>query len=119
MARDPVVYIEDILQAAARARLFVEGFSMEAFAADLKTQYAIVRALEVIGEAAKRVPVDVQAMAPEIPWRAMAGMRDNLIHGYDEVNLEVVWRTVQDKVPEIEEPLRRLLQQLKVSGEEE
>jgi len=84
MARDPVVYIEDILQAAARARLFVEGFSMEAFAADLKTQYAIVRALEVIGEAAKRVPVDVQ-----------------------------------DKVPEIEEPLRRLLQQLKISGEEE
>lgn len=96
MARDPVIYIEDILQAAARARLFVEGFSMEAFTADVKTQYAVVRALEVVGEAAKRVPAEVQAIADEIPWRAMAGMRDNLIHGYDEVNLQIVWRTVQD-----------------------
>lgn len=102
MARDPIVYIEDILRAAARARLFVEGFSMEAFAADVKTQYAVVRALEVIGEAVKRVPAEVQAMADEIPWRAMAGMRDNLIHGYDEVNLQIVWRTVQARLPELE-----------------
>lgn len=119
VGRDPVVYVEDILQAAARARLFVQECSFEQFAADLKTQYAVVRALEVIGEAAKRVPVDIQAMGSEIPWRAMAGMRDNLIHGYDHVNLEVVWRTVQERVPEIEEPLQKLLARLGAEGPEE
>jgi uncharacterized protein with HEPN domain len=71
-----------------------------------------VRALEIIGEATKRIPDDVRQRYPEVPWRAMAGIRDKLIHDYVSVNLEVVWKTVREDLP-------GLLQQLaKIAAEE-
>lgn len=105
--------LADMLEASSKARSFVEGLSFEAFCDDARTQYAVIRALEIIGEAARRVPPDFRAAHPEFPWREMTGMRDKLIHGYFGVSLEVVWRTLQRDLP----PLQSLLEALR-EGEE-
>jgi uncharacterized protein with HEPN domain len=86
--------------------------SYEAFAGDEKTSYAVVRALEILGEAAKRIPQDVRDQNPAIPWRAMVGIRDKLIHDYTSVNLEIVWNTVQQDLPALLPEVEKMLQQL-------
>ena len=78
--RDPRERLEDICQAARKALEFVQGMSYGHFLGDDKTVYAVVRALEVVGEAAKGVHQDVRERHPEVPWRSMAGIRDKLIH---------------------------------------
>jgi uncharacterized protein with HEPN domain len=92
-------YLEDIRQAAEKAVAFLGEMSVETFAGDEKTAYAVVRALEILGEAAKRIPSEVRDRYPDVPWRSMAGIRDKLIHDYVSVNNEVVWRTVREDLP--------------------
>ena len=82
-------------------RLIVEftgNHTLTEFRTDYRTQYAVIRALEITGEASKRIPDSVRAEAASIPWKAMAGMRDRLIHAYDRVNVELVWETVASTV---------------------
>jgi uncharacterized protein with HEPN domain len=97
--------IGDMATALTKARDFVGEMSLSMFTADEKTLYAVIRALEVAGEAAKRVPETVRFAHPEIPWRSLAGMRDKLIHDYVGVNHEVVWRTVTEEIPAVLEAL--------------
>ncbi|MCK5735625.1 MAG: DUF86 domain-containing protein [Spirochaetaceae bacterium] len=87
---------------------FTSGISLNEFKQDEKTQYAVIRCLEVIGEAVKRIPEVFRERYPSIPWKAMAGMRDRLIHGYDVVDNEIVWITVRKTIPGIIEEFSRL-----------
>ena len=101
-------YIEHMQQAATDACGFVDGLSKEAFLGDKRTQQAVVMSLIVIGEAATKVMDGYGQFAeahPEVPWRAMRGMRNRIAHGYFDINLDVVWDTVQTALPEL---LRKL-----------
>lgn len=95
-------YLDHIRQAATDACAFVEGMSKTDFLADKRTQQAIVMSLIVIGEAASRLLQEHEEFAsrhPDIPWRSMKGMRNRIAHGYFEIDLDVVWDTVQTALP--------------------
>ncbi len=100
-------YLSDMRDAIHAARDFSQGVTFEEFRNNREKQYAIIHALEVIGEAAKQVPVSVREKYPDIPWRDIAGMRDRLIHGYFSVNLERLWNTVQQDLPSLEAALEK------------
>ncbi len=87
---------------------FTDSKTLADFESDFRTQYAVIRALEICGEAVKRIPDDVRKLEPDIPWKAMAGMRDRLIHGYDNVNTSLVWTTVTKTVPSVLASLQAL-----------
>jgi uncharacterized protein with HEPN domain len=88
-----------LLNAVGNIEEYTRGLNFEAFARDKKTVDAVVRNFEIIGEAAKHIPAGTRREYPKIPWKEMAGMRDKLIHGYFGVNLEVVWKTVKERLP--------------------
>jgi uncharacterized protein with HEPN domain len=98
MRRDEA-YLLDMLLAARKARQFVAGMTLEEFAASELHQNAVLRPLEVIGEAAARISQETRAAHPEIPWDLMIGMRNRLIHEYFRVKLTVVWETIQQDLP--------------------
>ena len=110
--RDILVYLEDIVDAASKSKRFINNMDYAQFIDDDKTSFAVVRALEIIDEAAKKVPDSVRYKYPEVPWRSMAGMRDKLIHNYTGVDWEVVWNTVQNDVPEIIDRINNIIDRI-------
>lgn len=89
-------FLKDILEAAHRIAAYVDQMQYESFLDDLKTQDAVIRNLEIIGEAAGKISKPIRQKAPDIPWSSLMGMRNKLIHEYFGVNLDVVWHVVQD-----------------------
>lgn len=88
---DFTVYFNDMLDSASKAVEFTEGISFNSFMKDEKTQFAVIRAIEIVGEASKKIPRSLKNKYPDIPWREIGGMRDKLIHDYFGVNSKIVW----------------------------
>lgn len=108
--RDDRVHIADMLDAVRRAQRFMGGMDLGSFLADEKTQSAIIRQLEVIGEAARRVSRAFREAHGDVPWQPSAAMRNVLIHEYFGVDLEEVWKTVMEDLPRLEAVLKALSQ---------
>ncbi|NJE31058.1 DUF86 domain-containing protein [Thermococcus sp. 18S1] len=102
-------YINDIIEAIALIEEFTANMEFEEFERDKKTQFAVIRALEIIGEAAKAIPEEFKEKHPEVPWKEMARMRDKLIHAYFGVDLRVVWRTLNEDIPQLKKKLETLI----------
>ncbi|MEM2088322.1 MAG: DUF86 domain-containing protein [Thermoproteota archaeon] len=105
-------YVNDVIDSMNKAMRFIEGMSYEQFIKDDKTVFAVVRALEIIGEAVKKIPEETRTKYPDIPWKGMAGMRDKVIHEYFGVNLKYVWETVKERIPELKPMFERILKDL-------
>jgi uncharacterized protein with HEPN domain len=114
--REFIDYLNDIFSAIEKVELFTQGMDLEEFVEDEKTVFAVVRALEIIGEAAKKVPVQVRDRYPDVPWQEMAGIRDKLIHEYFGVKLEVVWNAVKQDLPELKVLIAQMIEDTNRKG---
>ena len=112
MKREIGDYVQDVIESMDKAMIFIKDMSYDEFAQDEKTTFAVVRALEIIGEAIKNIPAEIRKVYPDVPWKAMAGMRDKLIHEYFGVNLEFVWETVKERIPIIKPVFEKILRDL-------
>lgn len=111
MTKDDHVFLKHILDSISMIEQFLDDITREDFEEDAKSQEAVVRRLEVIGEAAKHVPQLLREKYTSIPWKEIAGMRDKLIHHYFGVNLGTVWTTVKEDLPKLKEEIENILKQ--------
>jgi uncharacterized protein with HEPN domain len=102
-------YVEDMIAFASKCLAYTEGMDQYSFVSSALTYDATLRNLELIGEAATRLPDEVRAAHPEIPWRMMIATRNRLIHAYLGIDNDTVWSIIQDDLPELIEGLRRML----------
>ena len=108
MAKDDLAYIEHILDCIRKIKEFTNGLSLKDFSVNELVQDAVIRNIEIIGEASKKISSDTKQIFYEIPWREIAGMRDKLIHDYLGVDVEVVWRTITEDIPILEKQIKEI-----------
>ena len=101
--RDITDFMVDVLESIADIRDFIQGLTYDEFISDRKTINAVLRSLEIIGEAVKKVPIEVRNEYPLVPWKEIAGMSDKLIHDYFGVDLGIIWETIQHDFKDLEE----------------
>lgn len=109
MPRDPSLRLEDIIDACNRITGYLAGFDAKAFERDPRTVDAVIRQLEIIGEAIKALPDDVRRRDPSIPWKKIAGFRDVLAHGYFAVDILTVWDAAARHLPGLRDACQKLL----------
>lgn len=102
-------FLEDVQESVRRIRAYTDAMAYDQFLADTKTQDAVVRNLEIIGEATKSLSVRLRGEYPDVPWKGMAGVRDRLIHHYFGVNLDIVWNIVTTELPLLESRVEEIL----------
>lgn len=110
MSRSIVERLRDMQHEISFVVQATTGKTKELFLGDETLKRAVARSLEVVGEAAKHVPADFRAQHPEVPWRAIAGMRNRLIHDYGNIDYELIWDVVETKLESLQTELRRILE---------
>ncbi len=112
MRREVLDFIDDIIEAINDVETFTQGIKLSEFRQDKRTVYAVIRALEIMGEAVKSVPDELRQTYDQIPWKRIAGMRDMLIHQYFGVEVETVWKVVKEDVPFLKKEMVKIQRKL-------
>lgn len=112
MAKENSIRLRHILEAIGRIEEYLNGFDEERFERERLYQDAVLRQLEIIGEASKNISDDLKSANPHIEWRKMAGTRDPLAHGYFSVDIEIVWRITQDFLPKLRSEVEKILEEV-------
>jgi len=112
--RDYTLYLKDILAAIESIENFIAGMDLDTFQEDDKTTSAVMRKLEIIGEAVKRLPDEIRLKHSQVPWKEMAGMRDKLIHFYFGVDYQLVWAAVTKRLPQVKREIQKILQNVEM-----
>jgi uncharacterized protein with HEPN domain len=107
--REDKDFLTDIQEAIRRISKYTEGMTYPAFLGDTKTQDAVIRNIEIIGEATKNLSDKIRKRYPHVPWKNMAGVRDRLIHDYFGVNLDIVWQIGSDELPKVSVAIEKIL----------
>ncbi|MEW5996462.1 MAG: DUF86 domain-containing protein [Candidatus Micrarchaeota archaeon] len=112
MKREYLDYLQDILESIKDIENFTSRLSLAGFMDDRKTINAVVRSLEIIGEASKKVPASLQKQYPDVPWKKMAGMRDKLIHEYFGIDEQIVWKVATEEILRVKPQISKMLSEL-------
>jgi len=110
--RNYKIFLKDILDSMENIDHYLEGVDYEDFVEDQKTIDAVVRNIEIIGEATKQIPENIQKEYPEVPWKKMAKMRDKMIHGYFTISEDILWETVKHDIPETKHLIKEMLEDI-------
>ncbi|HOE92425.1 MAG TPA: DUF86 domain-containing protein [Methanofastidiosum sp.] len=112
MKREYTLYLKDMLENIEKANYFIENLTYEDFKADERTNFAVIRCLEIVGEASKSIPKEIKSKYNDIPWKDIAGLRDKIVHGYSEINLFRVWLVVKEDFPILKEEIENIMKDL-------
>jgi uncharacterized protein with HEPN domain len=110
-SRDYKDYLQDILDAADDVENFVDNLTYGEFIKDRKTLNAVIRSIEIIGEATKHIPETIRAKYEQVPWKQMAGMRDKLIHAYTGIDTETIWKAAKENIPQLKTTIQKTQKQ--------
>ncbi|MBU4298867.1 DUF86 domain-containing protein [Patescibacteria group bacterium] len=110
--RSDELYLRDIFDSIVKIEKYLQNLNYDEFSENLMIVDAVVRNLEIIGEAAKNLSKEIKILHPEIPWKEMAGMRNKVIHEYFGVNLKIVWKTIKERLPELKTKIEEIFKNI-------